>query len=106
MAYNRNHIRSFCTDKEYALFVDSTEKAIKQFDLETLKSKRRMAREWRKKYHDLHQRQRLATQRATGVKSGRGGRANERTEQKAKLFQEVVERFDKRIASLEARQEK
>jgi hypothetical protein len=106
MAYNRTQARTLCTASEYGLFEASLSGNIAEHSPAQLKSKIERARRTRDKYRDLYQRQRLATRERTGTKKGRLPERNARTEQKARLFDEVLQRLAKRSAELSAQSER
>jgi hypothetical protein len=87
---------------EMTLFVAAQRDGIGKLSSRALQSKIERARRLRDKYRDLFTRQRLATRARTGTKPGRSGAANERTEAKAKLFDELVTRFAARLEHVEA----
>ena len=87
---------------EFALFAASRADAMKTHTAARLRAKVRRARTLRDKFRDLLKRQRLATRSRTGNKAGANGAANQRTRQKAELFAEVLQRFEKRLAQVEA----
>lgn len=101
MAYNRSHAKVLCTDDELELFLSSLADEITRLDAAALKSSISRARELRKKYQDLFRRQTVSIRASTGSKRGNTSVANTRTEQKAKLFAETLQRFEKRQAQLE-----
>ncbi len=102
MAYNRIHARNLCSAAELELFLASLSDAIGALDVARLKSKIKRARELRNKNQDLFRRQTVAIRSATGSKRGNTSVANQRTEQKAKLFDETLRRFEERLAQIEA----
>lgn len=102
MAYNRRQARALSNDSEYELFSASLADAIGKLTPTQLRAKIKRARALRDKSTDLFRRQSLAMQETSGSKRGRTGAANERTEQKARLFDETLKRFEARLAKLEA----
>jgi hypothetical protein len=100
MAYNRNQARALSNDSEYELFAASLADSITELTAAQLRSKITRARTLRDKNADLFRRQSLAMREATGTKRGKTGAANERTEQKARLFDEALKRFEARLAKL------
>ena len=102
MAYNRRQARAICNDTEYELFTASLADAITLHTPAQLRSKIKRARTLRDKNTDLFRRQSLASQESTGSKRGRSGSANQRTEQKARLFDEVLKRFEARLDKITA----
>lgn len=101
MAYNRSHARKLCSDPEFALVDASFDKQLERLTAPQLRSRVERSRKLRDKQRDLLQRQRLQTRATTGTKDGPTGDANKRTEQKEKLFDEVLGRFEARLAELE-----
>jgi hypothetical protein len=102
MAYNRTQARALCTASEYSLFEASLADQIKRHAPAQVAAKAARARRMRDKYRDLYKRQRLSTRERTGTKKGDLPARNARTEQKARLFDEVLERFVRRERELEA----
>lgn len=102
MAYNRVHARNLCSAAEFELFLLSLSDAIGGLSVAELKSKIKRARTLRDKNQDLFRRQTVAIRAATGSKRGNTSLANQRTEQKTKLFTETLERFEDRLARIEA----
>lgn len=96
MAYNRSHAKTLCSDAELALFDASRREAIADHTASQLRGLIGRARKLRDKYTDTYRRQRLGSRERTGSKQGRSGSANQRTRQKAKLFGEVLARFEAR----------
>jgi hypothetical protein len=102
MAYNRKQARALSSDSEYELFAASLGDSITELTAAQLRGKITRARTLRDKNADLFRRQSLAMREETGSKRGRTGAANERTEQKARLFDEALKRFEARLARLNA----
>jgi hypothetical protein len=100
MAYNRKQARALSNDSEYELFAASLADSITELTAAQLRSKITRARTLRDKNADLFRRQSLAMREETGTKRGKTGAANERTEQKARLFDEALKRFEARLAQL------
>ena len=100
MAYNRNHAKTLCNKTEYQFFESSLRGNIDKLPRKSVQDGIKRARTLRDKYRDLHKRQRLATRDRTGTKKGVKPATNERTEQKAKLFAEVLERFEVQLKAL------
>lgn len=100
MAYNRNQAKTLCTKAEYDLFESSMKGSIEQLPQKRVQDGIKRARTLRDKYRDLHQRQRLTTRDRTGTKKGVKPATNERTEDKVKLFTEVLGRFEDRLKLL------
>ncbi len=104
MAYNRNHARALCNANELALFEASLADSIEAHSAAALRDKIKRARTLRDKYRDLYKRQRLATRDRTGTKKGVRSDSNARTDSKARLFDEVLKRFQTRADALAKRQ--
>lgn len=102
MAYNRKQARALSNDSEYELFAASLADSISELTAVQLRGKITRARTLRDKNADLFRRQSLALREETGTKRGRSGAANERTEQKSRLFDEALKRFEARLAKLNA----
>jgi len=102
MAYNRNQARALTNDSEYELFAASLADAIGSLTPAQLRGKITRARNLRDKNSDLFRRQSLAVRETSGSKRGKTGAANQRTEQKAKLFDETLKRFEARLEKLSA----
>nr|WP_296748930.1 hypothetical protein [Thioalkalivibrio sp.] len=105
MAYNRNQARALCNDSEYELFTASLADSISPLTAAQLRGKIKRARTLRDKNADLFRRQSLALRETTGTKRGKTGAANERTEQKARLFDETLKRFEKRLEKITSQSE-
>jgi hypothetical protein len=102
MAYNRNQARGICNKTEYALFASSLKGEVEKLPQARVQSGIKRSRTLRDKYRDLHKRQRLATRDRVGTKKGIKPDTNARTEQKAKLFAEVLARFEAHLKNLKA----
>lgn len=102
MAYNRNQARALTNASEYELFTSSLADAITGLTPAQLRGKVTRTRNLRDKNTDLFRRQSLSVKETSGSKRGRTGAANQRTEQKAKLFDETLKRYENRLAKLTA----
>jgi hypothetical protein len=102
MAYNRNQARALTNDSEYELFTSSLADAVTALTPAQLRGKVTRTRNLRDKNNDLFRRQSLSVKESSGSKRGRTGAANQRTEQKAKLFDETLKRYENRLAKLTA----
>lgn len=87
---------------EFKLFATSRADAVTTLTAARLRGKIKRARTLRDKFRDLLKRQRLATRARTGSKAGTSGVANQRTRQKAEVFTEVLQRFEKRLVVVQA----
>lgn len=106
MAYNRTQVRSLLSSSELELFGDSLADAIGERTPAQLRAAVKRSRNLRDKYRDLLQRQRVATRKRTGSKSGPSGDANQRSAQKAQVFDEVLQRYQTRLDRVEAAAER
>jgi hypothetical protein len=104
MATTITQARPLLTVAELELFDQSRAEPIKSLTPARLRGKVTRTRTLRDKYRDLYRRQTVAVRTARGA-SGRSPMAanNERTERKAQILQEVLERFEARLAYLEER---
>jgi len=101
MAYTLTQARSLLTVPELALFDYSRAGPIKELTAARLRGKVTRARSLRDKYRDLYRRQTVAMRGSKQQRSA-AGTDNERTEKKATIFVEVLERFETRLAHLES----
>jgi hypothetical protein len=100
MAYNRNHARALCNATELALFEASLADNITAHSSSQVRDRIKRARALRDKYRDLYKRQRLAARERTGTKKGVRSDSNARTQSKARLFEEVLARYQARADAL------
>ena len=101
MTVSVQQARKVCNSMELSLVVDSTSKEIKNFDVKQLKSKVARARALRDKWRG--QSEKLV--RVAKTKSqAKLNSDNARTELKAQLFSETLDRFSKRLELLEAKE--
>ena len=107
MAYTITQARPLLTAAELGLFDQSRAEPIKALTLARLHGKVTRARTLRDKYRDLFRRQTVSVRTAPSTK-GRSpvGVDNERTQRKADILQEVLDRFEARIAQLQAREQR
>jgi hypothetical protein len=102
MTYNRSQARHLLTRAELDLFEASLADRLGAATPADLRVLIRRARTFRDKAGDQFRRQRLQSRERTGSKGGKGGEANRRTSQKAQLFAEALQRFERRREQLEA----
>lgn len=102
MAYTRTDAVKLLTAAEMVLFDAARRDSIGSLTTRALKAKIERTRRLRDKYRDLFKRQRLDTRARTGTKLGRSGMANQRTKEKATVLAEVLERYEARLAQIEA----
>ena len=107
MAYTITQARPLLNAAELELFDQSRAEPIKALTLARLRGKVTRARTLRDKYRDLYRRQTVAVRGASSTK-GRSlvGADNERTQRKADILQEVLGRFEARVAQIEARDQR
>lgn len=103
MPYNRVQVRAFLTQAEIELFESSLSESSRSLGQAALNGGIKRARTLRDKYRDLLHRQKLATRARTGSKIGTSGRANERTEQKARALDETLTRLVNEATRREAK---
>ncbi len=101
MAYTITQVKSLLTTAELELFDQSRAQNVKAYSAKQVGAKAGRARKLREKYRDLYQRQSVASQ-----KRGLGADANERTQRKADVFEEVLGRFEDRGDALAAQDAK
>lgn len=102
MAYNRAQAQKLCNESELQLVIASMADEVVKLTAAQLRSKVARARTLRDKNTDLFRRQSAATRAATSAKRGSTGVANQRTEQKARLFDETLKRLETRLTKLES----
>jgi hypothetical protein len=102
MPYTRTSAKTLLTGAELELYDMGRRETIAQLDRRTLIAKIKRTRNLRDKYRDLYRRQRLETRERTGAKRGLSGVANVRTREKAELFGELLERFEAKLAKVDA----
>jgi hypothetical protein len=106
MAHNRSHVRTLLNTSEFELFELSLAANVKSLTHRQLNAKISRTRALRDKYRDLFRRQRLVTRARTGTKSGMSGAANQRTDVKAVVMDEILNRLQKRAQQLDAAKER
>jgi len=97
MAYNRQDAKEMCNASELELFDESQPPKLFKLSPEELKNNIKRTREFRDKNRDLFRRQSLEMADTTGNKRGNSLSANQRTEQKAELMSEMLERFEEQL---------
>ena len=94
MAYTLTQARPLLNAAELALFSESRADAVKQLTAAKLAGAVKRTRTLRDKYRDLYQRQTVAVR--TSTPGAVTGDDNERTQRKADILQEVLERYEAR----------
>jgi hypothetical protein len=102
MSFNRIRARELCTEAEYGLFKASLSEELKALTPEQLHSRIQRARELHEKYRAIYQRLRLPARERIGCKSPELLTICRRTQTKAILFGEALDRLESRAARLSA----
>ena len=95
--------RPLLTASELELFEVSRAAPIKALTARQLAGKEKRVRALRDKYRDLYRRQTVAARGKGGARAA-SGEANARTQRKAEIMQELLERFEARSALLAERE--
>ncbi len=106
MAFNRIQAARLLSAAEMELFKASLSDRLPQLDARQLRSAVQRTRTLRDKSQDLLRRQRLASQQRSGHKDGARGVDNLRTAHKVQALSEALQRFEDRVARVEAAQER
>ena len=101
MAYTLTQARPLLTAAELDLFNQSRAEPVKRLAPADLASAVKRTRTLRDKYRDLYRRQTVALR--SGTPGAVTGEDNERTQRKADMLQETLERFEARAALLQER---
>jgi len=104
MAYTLTQARVLLSAAELAIFDQSRGGPVKELTAARLRGKVTRARALRDKYRDLYRRQTVATRKGAAGKQAAAGGDNERTARKATVFEEVLARFEARLAHLDAKE--
>ena len=99
MAYTLTPARPLLNAAELELFSQSRADAVKQLTAAKLAGAVKRTRTLRDKYRDLYQRQTVAVR--TSTPGAVTGDDNERTQRKADILQEVLERYETRATALQ-----
>ena len=99
MAYTLTQARPLLNAAELELFEQSRAEPVKQLTGAKLAGAVKRTRTLRDKYRDLYQRQTVAVR--TSTPGAVTGADNERTQRKADILQEVLERYETRAAALQ-----
>lgn len=106
MTYTLTQARPLLNAAELELFDQSRAEPIKGLTPARLAGKVKRARTLRDKYRDLYRRQTVAVRGEDVAGRAANGSDNERTQRKADIFQEVLERFEARTTLLQGRSER
>jgi hypothetical protein len=100
MPVTRAQAKEICTKPEYELVESSFRPAVTSLTAARLRSKVERSRKLQDKFRELAKKQ---NRESKEKQSGQArGTSNQRTERKAQLFAETRERFEKRLAEVEA----
>jgi hypothetical protein len=99
MPVTRAQAKEICTKQELELVESSFRPEVNRFTAARLRSKVERTRKLQDKFRELAQKQNRETKE---TEPGRQRAANQRTERKARLFEETRERFEKRLADVDA----
>ena len=102
MSYTLRQVQTLLTKPELELFQASRATVIKDLTERQLSSKITRSRTLRAKYRDLFQRQTVKTQKGPAAARRPSGNDNSRTEAKAEVMQEVLGRFEERLAKVQS----
>jgi hypothetical protein len=102
LAINKTQAAKLLNAAEMDMFNASRAPTIKQLTDTRLTAKVKRARTLRDKFRDLLRRQKLSSRKKTGTKTGTSGSANERTAIKAEIFDDILQRFSKRLEQVHA----
>ena len=102
MSYTLRQVQTLLTKPELELFQASRATVIKDLTERQLSSKITRSRTLRAKYRDLFQRQTVKTQKGPAAGRLPSGNDNSRTEAKAEVMQEVLGRFEERLAKVQS----
>jgi hypothetical protein len=103
MTYSLATARKWCNDSEFALVTASYAGKEVTLTLALLKAKIQRTRKLRDKNRDLHRKMRRANRAATGTKGGTQVTAMAVAEKRARLFEETLARFVKKLEKVQAR---
>ncbi|MDO4794900.1 MAG: hypothetical protein Q4A28_03040 [Brachymonas sp.] len=103
MSYTLRQVQALLNDTELLLFKASRRDEIASLTPRELRSKITRARNLRDKFRDLYQRQTAAVQRDPAIKRKPAGGENLRTQKKADVFAEVLERFENQLTKAESK---
>ncbi len=105
MPITRDQAKRLLNQSEMRLFGDSRNPALRSLSAKALASRVERTRKLRDKSRDLLQRQKLKTRERTGNKLGRSGVANQRTEKKGEILEDILQRFESRLQEVQAREQ-
>ncbi len=102
MPITRDQARRVLSQPEMGLFGDSRNPALRALSEKALASRVARTRKLRDKARDLLQRQKLKSRERTGSKLGDSGEANQRTDTKGNILDDILQRFETRLQEVQA----
>ena len=102
MPFTRDQATRLLTQPELNLFGDSRNPALRALSEKALSSRLERTRKLRDKSRDQLQRQKLKSRERTGSKLGASGVANLRTEKKGEILDDMLHRFETRLAQVQS----
>jgi hypothetical protein len=102
MTISKQRARQLCTKREYEFLEKSWGKELREVTPGRLRQKVSRARTLRDKFRDLARQQAGEARGKRGARSTRPAAGNRNTEIKAQIFDEALERFQARLAEVEA----
>ena len=103
MSYTLRQVQPLLNATELLLFSQSRRDRIGALTPRELRTKITRTRTLRDKFRDLYQRQTVAAQRSTRTPRQLTGSENERTQKKAEIFAEILERFEAQLPKAETK---
>lgn len=100
MPITRNEARELCNDREYSLVAESFVPEVRKFSAAQLKKKVEVSRSHADKWRDQLEKQERDAKKAATAKTSPGAKPLTRTRKKARIFQETLQRFEKRLGQL------
>ena len=94
--------KQICTKTEFELFTNSRARSIKSLTEKDLAKAVTRSRRARDKYRSLAERQRRESRGKQQPRGSRAAKGSQRTERKAELFAETLDRYQARLAELKA----
>ena len=101
MAVTRDQASRLLSESEMTLFGDSRNPALRALSARELIRRIERTRRLRDRSRDLLQRQKLGTRGRTGSKGGVTGTANERTARKGEVLDDILQRFEDRLGTVQ-----
>lgn len=102
MAISKKDARPLCSDREWELIVESWNPELGKLPADRLRQNVQRARTQRDKFRDLARQQAGEARGKRNPRSTRPAQGNQNTKRKVQLFDEALERFQERLAEVEA----